>query len=98
MRELFETTTIKGLELRNRLVRSATWQGLATEAGAVTPRLIDALTALARGGVGLIVSGHAYVHPEGQATPRQLGAYHDDPAAGGVHGRGQGNRPGRFRM
>jgi 2,4-dienoyl-CoA reductase-like NADH-dependent reductase (Old Yellow Enzyme family) len=30
---------------------------------------------LARGEVGLIISGHAYVSPEGQASTRQMGAY-----------------------
>lgn len=32
---------------------------------------------LVDGGVGLLISGHAYVHPDGQASPRQLGIYSD---------------------
>jgi 2,4-dienoyl-CoA reductase-like NADH-dependent reductase (Old Yellow Enzyme family) len=36
------------------------------------------ISALARGGVGLIISSHAYVRPAGQAGPGQLGVYKDD--------------------
>lgn len=82
MSKLFENTTINGMTLANRFVRSATWEGMASETGAATPRLIDTMVALARGGVGLIVSGHTYVHPAGQAGPWQLGAYSDDLVAG----------------
>ncbi|MFZ1986998.1 MAG: NADH:flavin oxidoreductase [Desulfatitalea sp.] len=70
---LFEKTTINGLELRNRFVRSATWEGLAEADGTCTPRLVELVGNLAQGEVGLIISSHAYVTKEGQATPRQLG-------------------------
>lgn len=74
---LFESATIGTLTLPNRFVRSATWEGMATEKGSVTPQLIDTMVRLAEGGVGLIISGHAYVSPEGQASPFQLGIYDD---------------------
>lgn len=77
MPHLFETTTIKSLMLPNRFVRSATWEGLAADDGSVTPRLIDVAVKLAQGGVGLIISGHAYVSKEGQAGSWQLGAHSD---------------------
>jgi 2,4-dienoyl-CoA reductase-like NADH-dependent reductase (Old Yellow Enzyme family) len=51
---------------------------MATENGAMTPKLIDLMTELARGGVGLIISSHAYVATKGQAGPWQLGVYGDD--------------------
>ena len=75
---LFETTEINGMKLRNRFVRSATWEGMASPEGAVTPKLIDTMAALARGGVGLIISSHAYVRKEGQASPWQIGVYQDE--------------------
>jgi 2,4-dienoyl-CoA reductase-like NADH-dependent reductase (Old Yellow Enzyme family) len=40
--------------------------------------LTQTLVALAEGGVGLIITGHAYVSPEGQAGPWQLGVYKDE--------------------
>jgi 2,4-dienoyl-CoA reductase-like NADH-dependent reductase (Old Yellow Enzyme family) len=77
MAALFEETRIKSLALSNRFVRSATWEGLATDGGFVTPRLIDGANQLASGKVGLIITGHAYVSPEGQAGRWQLAAYSD---------------------
>jgi 2,4-dienoyl-CoA reductase-like NADH-dependent reductase (Old Yellow Enzyme family) len=77
IRILFENSSIGGMTLSNRFVRSATWEGLAGEDGAVTPALLEVMTALAEGGVGLIVSSHAFVRPDGQAGPWQLGAYAD---------------------
>ena len=53
---LFEPSEINGMELQNRFVRSATWEGLATDDGSCTPPLIDMMKALAKGGVGLIIS------------------------------------------
>ena len=78
MSKLFEETEINGMKLANRFVRSATWEGMATEEGAVTPRLIEVYERLARGGVGLIISSHAYVRKDGQAGLFQLGIYGDD--------------------
>lgn len=77
MNKLFTKTTINGLTLKNRFIRAATWEGLATPEGAVTPKLTDMLVTLAKGGVGLIISSHAYVSKEGQGTPWQLGVYSD---------------------
>jgi 2,4-dienoyl-CoA reductase-like NADH-dependent reductase (Old Yellow Enzyme family) len=82
MLKLFEKTTIKNLVLPNRFVRSATWEGLAGDDGSTTPRLIEVAVQLARGGVGLIITGHAYVSREGQAGAWQLGAYSDKLAPG----------------
>ncbi len=78
MSTLFESSAINGMQLANRFVRSATWEGMAAEDGAVTPKLIEIMTALAQGGVGLIISSHAYISPEGQATPWQIGIYKDE--------------------
>lgn len=77
MPTLFEAAIINRLSLPNRIVRSATWEGMAGDGGTVTPQLLDAMRALARGGVGLIISGHAYVSREGQAGLKQLGVHGD---------------------
>ncbi len=77
MSKLFEESSIERMSLKNRFVRAATWEGLATGEGAVTPKLLAMMVSLAKGGVGLIISSHSYVSPEGQGTPWQLGV-HDD--------------------
>ena len=77
MGELFESTTINGMTLANRFVRSATWEGLATPDGYATERLTSLMVDLAKGGVGLIISSHAYVDAEGIAAPGQMALYDD---------------------
>lgn len=79
---LFEPTTINGMQLPNRFIRSATWVGMAGDDGVVTSRLTACMETLAAGGVGLIISGHAYVERAGQAGPKQLGIYSDDQGPG----------------
>ena len=69
---------INGLEIPNRFVRSSTHEFLADREGNVTDRLLNLLADLAEGEVGLILTGHTYVLPGGQASPRQLGVYSDD--------------------
>ncbi len=94
MSRMFETTEINGMKLANRFVRSATWEGMAAEDGACTPRLVDLMTQLAKGGVGLIITSHAYVRRNGQAGPWQLGVYQDSliqglrDMTGAVHDQG----------
>jgi len=77
MDALFEKSQINGMVLSNRFVRSATWTGMATDGGACTPRLIELVGELSAGGVGLIITGHAYVRKDGQHAPRQLGIHED---------------------
>jgi 2,4-dienoyl-CoA reductase-like NADH-dependent reductase (Old Yellow Enzyme family) len=77
MAELFEHTSIGSMSLPNRFVRSATWEGLADKDGSVTGRLIEMMIGLAKGEVGLIISGYAFVSPDGQSSPNQLAVYDD---------------------
>lgn len=78
MSKLFETSKINSMSLSNRFVRSATWEGMAADDGACTPSFKDLYTQLARGGVGLIITSHTYVRPDGRGTPRQLGIHKDE--------------------
>ncbi|MDT8334174.1 MAG: NADH:flavin oxidoreductase [Desulfurivibrionaceae bacterium] len=75
MRKIFEESTINRMTLKNRLIRSATWEGMCEEAGRPTARLIDCYRDLARGGVGLIITGYAFVSEEGRQLPCTLGAH-----------------------
>ena len=63
--------------LPNRFIRSATWAGMATDEGACPPPLINLLSNLSAGEVGLIITGHAYVRKDGQHAPWQLGIHRD---------------------
>jgi 2,4-dienoyl-CoA reductase-like NADH-dependent reductase (Old Yellow Enzyme family) len=73
MAKLFDKTSINGMTLRNRVVRSATWEGMCDPDGRPTEKLIGLYRGLARGGVGMIVTGFAYVRPEGKTLPFQMG-------------------------
>ena len=77
MLELFETTEINGMKIKNRFVRSATYEAMAGLDGTVQDQLCDYMDDLSRGEVGLIITGHAHVTLEGQAGTRQMGIYSD---------------------
>ena len=68
---------IGNIEVKNRLVRSATYEAMATDEGYATPQHLNLYKNLAEGGIGLIITGFAYVHPNGQAAHEQLAIYDD---------------------
>ena len=74
---LFEPASIGTLNVKNRFVRSATWEGMADEDGSCKLALVELTRELAKGEIGLIVSSHAFVSPEGQAGPWQLAVCDD---------------------
>ena len=78
MATLFEETTIRGMHLANRLVRSATWEGMCDDDGRPTDKLAACYQQLALGGVGLIISGFAFVRPDGKQHPGKMGIHTDD--------------------
>ncbi len=80
---LFSPLRIGSLTVPNRFVRSATHDFMADGEGRVTDSQVKLYSRLAEGEVGLIVTGHAYVQPSGQASPRQM-AVHDDRFIGGL--------------
>jgi 2,4-dienoyl-CoA reductase-like NADH-dependent reductase (Old Yellow Enzyme family) len=82
MVELFEPYKIGNLELKNRFVRSATWDATADSSGAVTDASLAVFRKLAKGGVGLIITAFAYVSPLGQAMERQYGVHTDSMIQG----------------
>ena len=73
MKNLFEKTRIGSLSLSNRFVYSATWDGRADDNGFCTQRNIDVLVERVRGGVGLIITGMAFVKPEGKSSTMAIG-------------------------
>ena len=95
---MIEPKEIGGMTIKNRLVRSATYEGMASEDGSVTDELVELYKTLAEGGVGLIITGYTYVQPSGKAMPHQMGIDRDDLIPGlrkiaeAVHEHGDGCR------
>ena len=69
--------------LKNRLVRAPTSESMAEPDGRVNDALKKLYGELARGGAGLIVTGHLFVEARGQYSPRQMGI-HDDALVPGL--------------
>ncbi len=73
MTRLNQPLHLKSLAVSNRIVRSATWEGLAAKDGAPTAALAAFLGRLVAGGAGLVITGFAFVHPSGRVAPQMLG-------------------------
>lgn len=77
MKNLFDKTQIKGLEIKNRFIRSATHEGMATDDGYVTEKLVEVYENLAKGGAGLIITSFTHTM-KGENTSLRMLAAHDD--------------------
>lgn len=75
--KLFTPSKIGNLKIKNRVVRSATYLGMATDKGEVSDKLISIYETLAKNEIGLIISEYMYVTRSGKAGARQLGIYDD---------------------
>ncbi len=65
------------MELKNRFIRSAVWMKAAKADGHMTPEIMQTYTDLAKGGVGLILTGYSHISNEEQPNPRMTGIYED---------------------
>lgn len=79
---LLEPARLGPIETRNRIVRSGTSESAAGPGGEVTDALVSLHERLARGGVGLIVTGHMFCHERGRYEHRQTGIHRDDLVPG----------------
>lgn len=61
MKSIFEKIELNHLTLKNRLVRSATWEGIANRDGGITKEAYEIYEELAGGGVGAIITGFTSV-------------------------------------
>jgi 2,4-dienoyl-CoA reductase-like NADH-dependent reductase (Old Yellow Enzyme family) len=82
MDTLFSSNDLAGISLRNRFVRSATFEGMADETGLVKPELIENVKELAQGGIGLIITGHTYYSDIGKASRWKVAIDSDDCISG----------------
>ena len=74
---LFTPTRIGSMVLKNRFMRSATWENMATESGHMTEKLYAIYEELAQGEVGLIVTGYANIVAEEKPNAGMMGMYDD---------------------
>ena len=61
MKSIFDPIELHHLKLKNRLVRSATWEGLANPDGSIGDDIYGIYDELAKGGVGTIITGFTSV-------------------------------------
>ena len=54
MKNLFENVELNNLRVKNRLIRSATWEGIADIDGSINKNTYKIYRELAKGGVGAI--------------------------------------------
>lgn len=74
---VFSPGHIGNIELKNRLVRSATYDNAATPEGRVTEKMIEIYRTLAKGGIGLIITGIVGIYKKAITPHLILGNYDD---------------------
>ncbi|MBL8025297.1 MAG: NADH:flavin oxidoreductase [Fibrobacteres bacterium] len=79
---IFNTFTFCGLELKNRIARSATAERAADDNGRVSGDYLKFIERLAAGGSSLIITGHAFVEMDGANSDTMTGI-HDDSVIDG---------------
>ena len=72
MASLFDELRVDSMAARNRVVRAATAESLATSEGAPSERLVSLYQQLAAGGVGTIITGYSYVSADGKPSEYAL--------------------------
>lgn len=75
--KIFEKSSVRNLQLKNRIIRSALWMCMADRDGHITPQLSNVYENLSKGGVGLIITGYAMVDPNDRPNPGMMGIYDD---------------------
>jgi 2,4-dienoyl-CoA reductase-like NADH-dependent reductase (Old Yellow Enzyme family) len=65
---VFEKATLAGIQLKNRIIRSATHEGMADEKGFPTENLKKLYIRLAKGEVGAIITGYAAIQADGKSS------------------------------
>ncbi|MFX1337866.1 MAG: NADH:flavin oxidoreductase [Promethearchaeota archaeon] len=82
LKTLFSPGKIGNIEIKNRIVRSATYTRSATDDGYVTDAMIKYYTDLAKGGTGLIITGIISIDLPGKAGRGQACMFDDSFISG----------------
>jgi 2,4-dienoyl-CoA reductase-like NADH-dependent reductase (Old Yellow Enzyme family) len=77
MKTLFDKSKLLNIELKNRFIRSAQWERMADDKGHLTQDLIDNYIELAKGGVGIIITGYSTILESETPAPKMMGIYDD---------------------
>jgi len=83
LEKLIEPFQLGNLTLKNRMIMAPMVINYAQDDGSISERLLNFYKARALGGVGLIIVGGAYVHPNGKGYSHQLGI-HDEAMISGL--------------
>lgn len=75
---LFNESNISGITVKNRIIRSATHDGLADENGAPNDKLISKYENLAKNEIGCIITGYAAVSRNGVSPYPAMMKIYDD--------------------
>lgn len=75
---IFKPAEIGTIKLKNRIIRSATHEGLADEFGFPTEKLLEKYTFMARNDVGCIITGYAGVMQNGKSCLHNMLMINDD--------------------
>ncbi|MFX1311795.1 MAG: NADH:flavin oxidoreductase [Promethearchaeota archaeon] len=82
LEKLFSPKKIGNLQIKNRIIRSATFMGMAEKYGYVGGRLLKMYEELARGGTGLIITGAVAMDPSASGGPYQVCLYDESHMPG----------------
>jgi len=75
--QVFETSTLAGIRMKNRILRSATYEGMCDALGHPQPSYYELYKKLSSGGAGAIITGYVAVNRTGR-MPRFMGIIDDD--------------------
>jgi len=75
--QVFETSILAGIQMKNRILRSATYEGMCDALGHPQPSYHELYEKLSRGGAGAIITGYVAVNRTGRMQ-RFMGIIDDD--------------------
>ena len=82
LKTLFSPKKIGNIQIKNRIVRSATFMHIAEKYGYIGDRYLKVYDELSKGGTGLIITGAVAVDPTGTGGPYQVCLYDDSHMEG----------------